>query len=351
MTDQRKLLTRDDILKQMAGVAGETIRHVEDSSGARVMIDQEKESLYIRPTRGAHTVEVETKQGLPNILRVVGLPLNIAKNLSPGTFSACLSEMLQHEGNFSMVLADNQVTDIIPFKSRMNLPIERVLNTVEKAMPVQGYNRAMVINPHYIQLEIVGEKTEPVAVGDLVQAGVMLRFSTLNIQQPAVQSYALRLACTNGMTTGGHWNEHAGSGGGGEGDDIWQWFRQNVRKSYHALDKVVTGWKRMVEEKIDPKDRAAMLEALIKEAHLNPEAADAIRSMALEDPPTNNWELMNLVTYASSHILTEPKEVVRAQKAASTFIDESQHMAICPVCHAAHPTRRHIEAKDVLQLK
>lgn len=347
MTVERKLFTREQILSQMSGTSNEIIRDVADATGARVMIDEEKETLSLRPSRGAHAVEVETKEGVPNILRVVGLPLNIAKALSPGTFSACLAEMLAHKGEFSMVLNENKVTDIIPYRSRMNLPAERVLNTIEKAMPVQGYNRMMLINPHYIQLEVVGEKTEPVAVGDLVQAGVMLRFSPLNITKPAIKAYALRLTCTNGAARGGGWDEYAGSGkggGGGEGDDIWQWFRRNIKRSYGSLDKVVAAWKKMVDEKIDPKDRAAMLEALIKESHLNQETADAIRAMALETPPVNNWELMNLITYASSHLLTVPKEVVRAQTAVSTFTDESQHMGICPVCHSAHPTRRHVEA-------
>jgi hypothetical protein len=43
-----------------------------------------------------------------------------------------------------------------------------------------------------LQLEVVGEKTE---------AGVLVRFSPLNILNPGVQAYALRLECTNGATS------------------------------------------------------------------------------------------------------------------------------------------------------
>ncbi len=347
MTAKQNLLTRDIILEKLEPFSRTQIRHVPDSSDSRVVIDEN--TVVIRPTRGARGVEVDTREGLPNTLKVVGLPLDLAAKLSPGTFGACLSELLKKRENFDMVMRDEKVVDLVPYKAeRGTLQPERLINAIEKQIPVQGYNRLLTLNDQMLQLEVVGEKTEPVAPGDLVQAGVLVRFSPLNIHIPSVQAYALRLECTNGATSMIHFGEFTGGGGGhghsdnggnsrgGSGsDDFWNWFRLNVRKAYGSLDKVVAAWRKLVDERIDPKDRAALITAMLREAHLKGEVAEQIRAMAIERPPQNSWDIFNYMTYASSHLLEAPKEIVATMGAAADFAAADTHQRICPVCKRA----------------
>ena len=81
MPERTVLLTRDTILEQMEPYSRTQLRPVADSSETRVMVDEN--TVVIRPYKGARAIEVESSEGLPNTLRLVGLPLDIAHALSP----------------------------------------------------------------------------------------------------------------------------------------------------------------------------------------------------------------------------------------------------------------------------
>jgi hypothetical protein len=265
---------------------------------------------------------------------VVGLPLGLSKSLSSATFSEVLTELLEKKEKYSLIVKDDQIIDMIPYKERESIKVEKMLDTIEKQIPVQGYSRALIPSSNVIDLEVVGEKSESVVPGDLVQAGVFLEFSPLNLVNPVVQSYANRRVCSNGMCDNTVLAKYEfPRGGHGEGDQIWQWFRANIKKAYGSLDKIVEGWRRLVNENIAPADRASILEALIKEARIPPETADAIRGLAMETPPNNSWEAMNLITYASTHLIEEPRQIQRAMKAAADFAGAETHDRTCPLCH------------------
>ncbi len=108
--------------------------------------------------------------------------------------SAALSELLNRQEKYGLVLKDGKVTAMVPYKQREPLGTERVLQNIERAMPVQDYNRVLTLPDHAVSIEAVGEHTEPVVRGDLVQAGVRVMFSPLGTLAPLVQSFALRLA-------------------------------------------------------------------------------------------------------------------------------------------------------------
>jgi len=168
-----------------------------------------------------------------------------------------------------------------------------------------------------------------------VQAGVKIDFAPMGTVDPRVQSYAMVLACTNGVTSNTILADFTG-GGGGEGDDIWQFFRQSIRGAYGAFGQVVEGWRVLRKERIPAGDRASMLEALIRASKMPREAAEAVRAMAIQRPPANAWEMQNLITFASSHLLEEPQHIERAQKVAADFADEERHARTCPLCHRSN---------------
>ena len=226
----------------------------------------------------------------------------------------------------------DKVTELVPYGKKSAVSPERLLNLIEKIVPVQNYNRVDLLPNRVASLEIVGEKTQPVARGELVRAGVKVNFSPMGIIDPLVQSYALVLACTNGATSNNILAEfNHGGGGGDEGDDMWQFFRQSIRSAYKSFEQVVEGYKKLRAEDISPQDRAQMLETLLRQAHIGGKVGEAVRAMAIERPPRNAWEMQNLITYASSHLL-EAAPAQRAQQVAADFADEEKHHLSCPLC-------------------
>jgi hypothetical protein len=324
---RRVKLNRVEVLEKVGPLVDGQIRNINDSHGARVSIAGDVMSL--RPRRGAQVVDV-APEGARAMVNLVGLPVGIAKSLSPKTFGEVLGELLDRAGSYAMVVKEDRLTDIVPYGRNALVAPERLLTIIEKVVPIREYNRVDLLPNRVASIEVVGERQAAVARGELVRAGVKINFSPMGTAAPLVQSYALVLACTNGATANNVLAEFTG-GGGGEGDDIWHFFRQSIRQAYGSFEKVVEGWKRLRAENIRPEDRAQMLEALLKQARIGGKVAEAVRAMAIERPPRNSWEMHNLITYASSHLL-EAAPAQRAQSTAANFADEERHPRTCPLC-------------------
>jgi len=324
-------LNRNAVLDRINPLIDGEVRTIKDTAGTRVTVTPDMVTL--RPRKGANLIEV-SKEGAQSMVNFVGLPLKVAKEISPNTFGLVLTELLEHTGKYSLILKEDRVTNVIPYGAQTTVRPERLLDIIEKTMKVHDYNRVLTVpDTKAATIEIVGPDTKPVARGDLVRAGVKVVFSPMGTVFPAVQSYALVLNCTNGATTNNVLAEFKHyRGGGGEGDEIWQFFRQSIRKAYGSFSQVVNGFQKLLHERVSDRDRAAMLEALIIRAKINPEVAKAVKAMAIERPPRNAWEMVNLITYASSHLLEAPKQVATAQKVAADFADEAMHAKTCPLC-------------------
>ena len=109
---------------------------------------------------------------------------------------------------------------------------------------------------------------------------------------------------------------------------------RSVRDAYGSLDGIVGRYRQMIDEHIDPEDRAMILQAMLREAAITGEDAEAVRALALQTPPENSYDMMNLITFATSHLIEIPHRVRRAQLAVASYAHETSHARICPVCHA-----------------
>jgi hypothetical protein len=324
-------MNRAEVLERAGPLVEGEVRNVRESDGAKVVAGADMVSL--RPRRGVRAIEL-TPEGVRNMVSFVGLSLKIARELSHNTFSQLLSELMANSGKYSLIVKDDRVVNIIPYSAQTMINPERLLITIEKTIPVRDYHRLTILDKSpVVSLEIVGQKTQPVVRGDLVRAGVKVDFSPMGIMRPVVQSYAVVLNCTNGATSNVVLNEFRGRRGGNEGDDIWQWFRSSVKRAYGSFDRVVGQWKKLQSENISSVDRARMLAALLQKSNITGGIADAVMAMAVENPPRNAWEMHNLITYASSHLLTVPNQVERTQRTAARFADEATHAKTCPLCH------------------
>ena len=179
-----------------------------------------------------------------------------------------------------------------------------------------------------VATELLASKRRYSAV---LKDGAMVQFSPIGTIQPHMQAYALRLTCINGMTHNDIIREF--HHGGGEGDDIWQWFRRSVREAYQAINPIIQRYRGMMDELISTEQRAQVLTAMLREAKISGGAADAVRAMAIENPPENRYEMMNLISYAFSHLLERPDQVRRAQNTAADYAHEHANHLECPLCH------------------
>jgi hypothetical protein len=326
-------MNKVEVLERINPLVEGEVRNVRESEGARVIAGADVVSL--RPRRGARAVEM-APEGVKNMVNFAGFPIRLARQLSNDTFGHLLSELMANTGKYSLIVKDDRIVNVIAYGAQTMVNPERLLDAIEKTIPVQDYHRLTILDKQPgVSLEIAGEKTEPVTRGDLVRAGVKVDFSPMGIVIPLVQSYAVVLNCTNGATSNVVLSEfRSGRGGSGsEGDDIWQWFRSSIKRAYGSFDQVVGQWKKLRSENIPPADRARVLAALLKKARIGGEIADAVMAMAVENPPRNAWDMHNLITYASSHLLTASRQVDRTQRTAADFADEATHARSCPLCH------------------
>ena len=203
--------------------------------------------VIIRPGNGGHLIPV-SENGVKEMVKFVGLSLGVCRNLSPDLFGRVATELLSRKERYNLLMDDGQVQTFADFRGMRNLPVERVLSTIEQAIPHCDYHRVTTPGNHSAMLEIVGSRQTAVRRGDLVQAGALINFSPINIIKPMVQSYVLRLSCTNGATSRTVLAEF--TGGGGEGDDVWQWFRQSVHAAYQSMGDIVNRYREMTQERI-----------------------------------------------------------------------------------------------------
>lgn len=320
-------MNRTEVLEKLEPICHTTARQMEHTARTRVLV--EPGQVTLRPGNGGHLIPLG-EDGVKALTNFVGLPHKVCQELSPDLFGKVATELLGRKERYNLLLDDGQVQNFVDFRGIRNLPVERVLSTIEQAMPECDYHRVSILNHYSTSLEIVGPRQEAVRRGDIVQAGALVNFSPINIIKPLVQSYVLRLTCTNGQTSRTVLAEF--TGGGGEGDDIWQWFRQSVREAYQSIGDIVNRYREMIQERIPPDQRAGILEELLRRAGITGKEAEAVRAQAIQEPPRNAYDMMNLITWASSHIVRSPERIQRALNASAAFTSESQHASICPLC-------------------
>lgn len=317
-------MNREQVLERLEPLTHFTLRDIEHGPRTKVLVQGEE--MGLRP--GGGKIVPVAPGSTQSFMRFCGVPGSLATRLSDELLGRVAGELLAKMGRYQLVLQDNQIIDATRMLRRGAIPPQRVIDTVERQIPEVTYRQAMFPKANVAVLDVVGPRTEPVVEGDLVRGGAMITFSPLAITNPTVQSFVERLVCTNGATT----NTFLGEFGFGEGDSLWHWFRQAVAQAYNSVGQIVERWRAMLQEEIASADRALVLEGLLKQARLSKEAAEAVRAQALEQPPANTYEAMNLITFGATHFETEPVRVLRARDTAAKYADVVEHHTICPTC-------------------
>lgn len=324
------------------------VRTVDHSPRGRVAI--QPDVIVINPGDRKHALTIPQQSPAHRSLReFAGVPAGMEKSLSPDTMGRVLNDVLGKTQRYQVMIEGDNVVSFNKYEeSGINAPPERVLRAVMAGIRGQVDFNRVLIEGYKVTLEVVGTNETPVQRGDLVRGGAMVEFSPIGIVRPSVQAFVIRLECTNGMTSNHAlhvYNYHNGGGGGDSGGnagggDIWNWMRDSTKDAYKAVRQVAASYRKMIGESIAPRDRAMVLNNLIKQAQLGTQEAAAVQAMAVENPPQNSYDMMNLISWATSHVVENPRRIRRAQQVVANFTDETEHARVCPVCRNSGRIRR-----------
>lgn len=323
-------MNRDQLLKQLEPITNLGQKTVAHDRNTRVMFGVEP-TFY--PGGRGRSIPL-SQEGIESLAGFAGFPNSMVKDLRPETMGRVATELLASKEHYTVL---TKAGEAVAFGHPRKTPVatERLLNVIEHTIPAGSvdYHRALVIPARQSAvLQVAGAEERPVVRGDLVRAGVQVEYSPVGTVMPSVQSFVVRLACTNGATAMNVLREyHAGRGGDGDGN-IWQWFRKSMREAYRALGAIIDRWQELRNEQVPPEQRAAVLAALLKEAAITGPAAEAVRARAVAETPGTMYDMLNLITWATTHVLTEPRQVIRAQHAAATLASSDGHRRVCPRC-------------------
>lgn len=320
-------MNAEQVMEKIQPATQVSLRTIEHGPETRVIVSPD--GVGLRPSRNARVIDM-SPEGARALARFASIPTAMAQCISPDTFGRVATEMLAAKQHYNLVLKDTRVEHVIEGGGRAALNPHKVLDRIGRVFHGCDFNRALVLGNYAVALEVVGVTEKAVAVGDLVRAGALVQFSPIGSISPTVQSFVMRLQCTNGQTSNEVYHQF---GYGGEGDDPWQWFRESLRAAAGALGKIVQRWQQLRGEDIAPENRAQVLEAMLREMRASKEVVEAVRARAIEEPPRTAYDVMNLITWAGSHVAERPEEIMRAHRAVATFVSTDTHSRICPVCH------------------
>jgi hypothetical protein len=319
-------LNTTEVLEKIRPLAELKVHEVDHDRNTAVVVDGEK--LTFKPGGRGHQVTI-APEGVTSLVKFVGLPKSIQESLTPKLFGAVATELLAGKEQYGFLAKRDQAIGFVKQTAYRNYPPDRVVSTIEKAVEGVDFNRVIMYPNQVVDLEVVGAREEAVQRGDLVRAGALVTFSPIGVVAPRVQSFVMRMLCTNGATSMDIMRDfHAG----GEGDDVWQFFRRSVKASIRSITPILNRWREMIEQEISPQDRVTILAALLKKSGLPQIQARALQQRALEEPPRNNYDMMQLMTWATSHLDIESVALRRVRHVTEAFAHEETHAQICPVC-------------------
>jgi hypothetical protein len=168
--------------------------------------------------------------------------------------------------------------------------------------------------------------------GDPFRAGVHIGFNQMGMTSPVIEPYLLRLVCRNGAIHAEYLHEEWGRGFG-EGDELWQWFRDGFVQSDLAVNNVMTKYSEMIGQTIEAGDRSAVVEGYIRNARLGGDDANAMRAQAINEPPRNQYDLFNMATATATHRRNKSlSEMLKQQRRAAGNVGTHHHQGYCPTC-------------------
>ena len=339
------LLSGEDMLQALAVPGNLSAQAI--TLGRKPRIERDGETWAVKLNNDT-TLALKDRAALDSLADLVSIPKSLIRT-TPERLVIPLVEY--HLGQMEKVVAITDDLGIIqvehPKDLKPAMKAEDVLAHIAERFPQVLYQRGeanqkdhrvdlLAIThdqPHKLEdfLAQGGHHSLPDG-GDPFRAGIHVRFSPLGIVPPMVEPYLVRLICTNGAIHQEFITEWGGRGFG-EGDELWQWFRDGMNQAADSIDTVMHQYAHMVGEALpEGQERLLAVEGMIRAARLPRAMATALRDQAIIDPPRTMYGAWNLLTRVATHHSADLNEQVRRMSTAGNLAQPTQHHQFCPTC-------------------
>lgn len=303
--------------------------------GKRTKLLLRDEGLALRHGNDARPL---TERGQDTLLATLALPKGLARRLPDDLGLKVANHLLSKKERLTIIGDGATIQEVLPAPKHVAMDPERVMRELTGVVGHEVDFEGAATDRHEHLIYAVGAREVPVVRGDMIRAGVHVAYSPMGVVGPSAQAYCVRLTCTNGATSQEFFKQWTGHG---EGDEIWQEFRQGMRSAYNGIDGIIAEYHRLREERVPPREVAARVEALIRRFKMPNEVAQAFHARVMNDPPRNMYQLYNHITWLASHAVSDPTVRRGIMDGAAAVSRETRRVGICAVCGGRHMGEEH----------
>jgi hypothetical protein len=294
-------------------------------------------------------------EAMESLFNFTGIPKSLGKDYPSKLITPLLTHALQKkDGVVTVIDGDGRLLNVSDqAKLKPVMAPEQVLENIKQQFPEVLWQDAQIASPKGASaygadlVAITHNDVERLEArvnkelhqrlpqgGDPYRAGIHAHFNPMGITEPLIEPYVQRLVCLNGAIHS-EFLSHEWGRGYGEGDDLWQWFREGLVASGAAINGVMQKYADMLSMTFETgQDRAGAVERYIRESRLNRADAEAVRNSAIAEQPQNQYDLFQLATATATHGTNRSlQDMLDRQRSATANATHSHQDRLCPTCH------------------
>jgi hypothetical protein len=293
---------------------------------------------------------IDNEEGYSALADMVGIPQSVVKKFGAKLTAPMVAHGIKDKEGLVVIRdADNRLLDVKDqYKMQPIIKPEQAIERMLLQWPELKFQDGQIGKGDY-QADILAithddeRKLEDLLApglheflpsgGDPFRAGVHVGFNSMGMTAPVIEPYLLRLVCRNGALHAEYLHDEWGRGYG-EGDELWQWFRDGLQASDMAVNNIMEKYAALVGDVIPENERANAVAGYIRNARLNGEDAQAVQAQAINEPPRNQYDLFNIATNTATHSRRNKTlaQMMTQQRKATANVGGHIHGAYCPTC-------------------
>ena len=342
-------LENDDVLERLSIPDGISARPLDINRSAKFEVRKDG-TMNVRFNRDKDQVfTIEDPEAMKSMAEFAGISQDMAKKFPQELVTPLVSYGIKlRDGVVVVADEDNRIVNVQD-RSKLQpiMPAEAVLEHMLAQWPEVKFKDAQIGASYGTDIVAIThdeerrleELVQPglhqflPSGGDPFRAGVHIHTNPMGLSAPEIEPFTYRLVCLNGAVHTQYLHDAWGRGFG-EGDEVWQWFRDGLQASDMAVGNIMGKYAEMIGETIEPNARAAVVEGYARQARLGNEDKQALREQAMNEPPRNMYDLFNLATATATHrghkTLQEMLNHQRRATVNTTTADAHGHY--CPTC-------------------
>lgn len=302
-----------------------------DVSDKKVKFTNDDEQFYLNSGKKEYKV---SDTAVKSLLNTLDLPLALATKIQPypDLMSHNINYIMKNKGGSFRTL--RRKDSIVGFCDPSNTVISnsRIIRSLEKVFgPELLIEKCDVGTDGAFDINVAGSGKSKLKVekGDYFKSGVHVHNAPFGMTDTLIEGYLCRLACTNGMIA----NDQVFKAPRELGDDVNEWLKSNIKEASDITGSLFGKIKKL-RDKSFKGDPVVFLSSLFDELKIPERMQTKILYRVGEHGADNMYDLLNHITYTSSHnrtIRTDPQMRNRLMRMSSHFVDHAQE--ICGTCN------------------